>query len=58
MAGAAASEILILEVRLQEGVLGSRAECEAMLQGCEAARLPPVRDELRSGFDQRRQRRS
>jgi NADPH:quinone reductase-like Zn-dependent oxidoreductase len=57
VAGAAASNIpvplvVMQQVRMQGVTLGSRADFEAMLRACTAARLRPVLDEQRFAFDQ------
>jgi NADPH:quinone reductase-like Zn-dependent oxidoreductase len=57
VAGAAASNVpvplvVMRQVRMQGVTLGSRADFEAMLRACTAARLRPVLDEQRFAFDQ------
>src|SRR3954471_12223762 len=57
VAGAAASDIplplvVMRQVRMQGVTLGSRADFEAMLRACVAARLHPVLDEQRFAFEQ------
>ena len=57
VAGAAASDVplplvVMRQVRMQGVTLGSRADFEAMLRACTAARLRPALDEQRFAFDQ------
>ena len=57
VAGAAASDVplplvVMRQVRMQGVTLGSRADFEAMLRACVAARLHPVLDEQRFAFEQ------
>lgn len=57
VAGAAASAVplplvVMRQVRMQGVTLGSRADFEAMLRACAAARLRPVLDERRFVFDE------
>ena len=57
VAGAAASDVplplvVMRQVRMQGVTLGSRADFEAMLRACTAARLRPVLDERRFAFEQ------
>lgn len=57
VAGAAASAVplplvVMRQVRMQGVTLGSRADFEAMLRACAAARLRPVLDERRFAFEE------